>query len=596
LVGDETLKKRFRQLNLLLAAFVGLFGAIPAFAADVQMHIEPQLIGLMDRAVLKIEFIDTKGDAVQIPSVDGLKIQYQGQSSQVNIVNMRRTSKLVHSYLITPTRTGDFTIGPVVCKYRGGQKTLTARLRVIKPKDDPEAQAISQMLFSRISASRSAPYVHEPFDLQLKVYVKDGVRTDGSFGLRGGLPESGLDGDLDWEVVDQGREEVNGQIYQVYTLQTTVKTLTAGTFVFQPRVQLNLVIPHQRRRSYGFDDPFFGDFFGRQETRPVVLDCNKLEIPVQPIPMAGRPESFTGGVGVFNFEVKASPQKVKAGEPVTIQMKITGEGNLSQITPPKMPSNPDLKCYDARILKTPNPDELVFEQVVIPKSERVKQIPPIAFSYFNTKTSDFRTIKKGPFPIEVDAGAQKTAQVIARVESTLPTQTEILGRDIVYLKPQPETWYYRNSSVLDTKHWILYLFFGLPALLVFGAWFRSAHRNALAGDVARARRQKAPKAAKEQLQRAHVALRKKDAALFYEAAWNALADYLGHRLNLAPGEVSANKVAEKIPQQAEALTELFNTIEQRRYGASASEDSVAEMKQILKRIEQVLAKCERIKR
>jgi hypothetical protein len=384
LVGDETLKKRFRQLNLLLAAFVGLFGAIPAFAADVQMHIEPQLIGLMDRAVLKIEFIDTKGDAVQIPSVDGLKIQYQGQSSQVNIVNMRRTSKLVHSYLITPTRTGDFTIGPVVCKYRGGQKTLTARLRVIKPKDDPEAQAISQMLFSRISASRSAPYVHEPFDLQLKVYVKDGVRTDGSFGLRGGLPESGLDGDLDWEVVDQGREEVNGQIYQVYTLQTTVKTLTAGTFVFQPRVQLNLVIPHQRRRSYGFDDPFFGDFFGRQETRPVVLDCNKLEIPVQPIPMAGRPESFTGGVGVFNFEVKASPQKVKAGEPVTIQMKITGEGNLSQITPPKMPSNPDLKCYDARILKTPNPDELVFEQVVIPKSERVKQIPPIAFSYFNT--------------------------------------------------------------------------------------------------------------------------------------------------------------------------------------------------------------------
>jgi len=50
-----------------------------ALAADVRMSVEPQLIGLLDRAVLKIEFINTKGHAVDIPEVKGLRIQYQGQ-------------------------------------------------------------------------------------------------------------------------------------------------------------------------------------------------------------------------------------------------------------------------------------------------------------------------------------------------------------------------------------------------------------------------------------------------------------------------------------------------------------------------------------
>jgi len=459
------LKCEMRNLKLLLSAFGGFLLATSVFAADVRMTVQPQLVSLMDRAVLKIEFIDTKGDAVNIPPMDGLQIQYQGQSSETRIVNFKSTSKVIHTYVITPTKTGDYTIGPVTCKYKGGEKEVSAQLRVIKPKNDKEAPQLSEILFSRISAEREKPYVHEPFGLQTKVYVRNDVQIDGNFSLRGGIPESGLEGELEWKVSRNNPEEINGTIFNVYTLRTTAKTLTAGTFTFQPEVQVNVVVPRQKRRPYGFDDPFFGDFFGRQETRPIVLDCNALEVEVLPVPAATRPSNYTGGVGLFNFEVDVGPSAVKAGEPITVKMRISGNGNINQITPPKIEANPDLKLYEARALPTKAPNEVIFEQVVIPKSDDVTEIPAISFTYFNTRTADFRTLTQGPFPVSVEAAPQQAAQVIARLSNASQQETTVLGHDIVYLKPQPKQW--KQAAELawyQTKPF--YFLLTLPALLL----------------------------------------------------------------------------------------------------------------------------------
>ncbi|MDF7808752.1 BatD family protein [Pontiellaceae bacterium B12219] len=589
------MKFEIRNLKRILPILGIFFCALSALAADVQMSIEPQLISLLDRAVLKVEFINASGNALDIPQVDGLNIQYQGQSSETRIVNMKRTSKVVHTYLVTPSKVGDFTIGPVTAQYKGGQKELTAQLRVIKPSDDKKAQEISELMYSEISTDRHAPHVQEPFELTLKVFIRDGVQIDGNFAIRGGMPENGMDGDLAWNVIDQTREEVNGSIFKVYTLAATARTLTAGTFTFQPQVQMNVIIPRQERRSYGFDDPFFGDFFGRQETRPFVLDCNKLQVNVQPVPMAGRPDSFTGGVGIFDFDVSIGPNKVKAGEPITIKMRIAGNGNLTQITPPKIQENHAFKLYDARTVATDKPNEILFEQVLIPKSDSVTNVPPISFSYFNTKTTDFRTITRGPFPVTVEAAPQQAAQVIATVPSTIQQETKILGRDIVYLKPAPEHW----KTAADRTWYEQPLFrvlLALPLLLLLLIAGGTARHNQLAGNVALARRQKAPKAARRHVQLAEQARRKKDEKAFYEALWNALAEYFGHRLNLAPGEVALPAVRTAFPKQQESIDHLFNTIEQRRYGFTAEAPLAPdEMKALLNELTSTLKKCERVR-
>ena len=592
----EGLQIKLRKRALGHSIFLVLYSifTVGAFAADVRMSIEKPLISLLDRTVLKIEFIDTKGDAVDIPEVDGLRIQYQGQSSETRIVNLKRTSKFIHNYVVTPTKAGDFTIGPVTCKYKGGQKEVSAQLRVIKPENDQEAQQISEIMFSHITTDRKTPYVHEPFVLDLKVYIRDGVQIDGNFSLRGGMPESGMEGELKWDVTDKAREERNGTIFNVYTLRTSAKTLTAGTFAFRPEVQLNVIIPRQDRRPYGFDDPFFGDFFGRQETRPIILDCNTLEVKVKPVPTERRPDSFTGGVGTFDFDVNIGPTQVKAGEPITIKMRIFGQGNIKQITPPTLGENHELKLYEARTLPSQKPDEVIFEQVVIPASDFVTNIPAIVFSYFNTKTADFRTITRGPFPVSVEARPQQAAQIIATVPSSIRQETEILGRDIVYLKSIPKKW-----KTTDTPPWhqarLFHILLTVPALLLAVVFGITAYRNRLASDVALARRQKAPKAARRNVQLAEQALRKKDEAAFYEATWNALTDYFGHRLNLAPGEVTLQTVLARVPRETEALEMLFSTIEQRRYGLDSGNGSKEEMKTLLRQLNITLRKCERMK-
>ena len=589
------MKLELRNLKFLFPLIGSLFISASAFAADVQMSIQPALISLLDRAVLKIEFIDGKGNAIDIPEVDGLKVQYQGQSSETRIVNFKSSSKVIHKYLITPSKVGDYTIGPITAKFNGGEKELTAQLRVIKPKDDPEAQQISEIMFSRITSDRESPHVHEPFGLELKVYIRDGVQIDGNFGIRGGMPENGMDGELQWQVSSRKRTEMKGSIFNVYTLRTTAKTLTAGTFTFRPQVQLNVVIPRQQRRSWGFDDPFFGDMFGRQETRPFTLDCNQLDIEVRAVPTEGRPETFTGGVGIFDFDVQVGPLSVKAGEPITVKIRIAGAGNLAKITPPLIEESHEFKLYDARSVASDNPNEVRFEQVLIPKSATVTNIPAISFSYFNTKTTDFRTISQGPFPVQVEGVPQQTAQVIATVPSTIQQETKILGRDIVYLKPRPKAWKLQTDNGWHRTSLFKVLLI-LPALVLCLIAGTTARRNKLAGDVALARRQKAPKAARRNIQRAVQAIRQGDESGFYEALWDALIEYFGHRLNLAPGEVILSRVTEKLPEESAALEKLFNTIEHRRYGIQTTGGNTKdEMKALVRDLSATLKACDRRK-
>ena len=133
-----------------------------AHAADVEMKLDRNIISLLDRVTLSVEFIDTKGDAIEFPVIDGLEIQYQGQSSETRIVNMQRTFKVIHRYLITPKQTGNFTIGPIQIDMAGGPRVLQAQLQVIEPKNDSETQQLSQLYMLKLQAPIPIPTYTSP--------------------------------------------------------------------------------------------------------------------------------------------------------------------------------------------------------------------------------------------------------------------------------------------------------------------------------------------------------------------------------------------------------------------------------------------------
>lgn len=585
------------------AVALSLLLTVQSRAGEVRVRIEPNLIDLLDRAVLKVDFIDADPESINLPEIKGLKFENLGSSERMVNINGETSKTTTYSYVVTPSMTGTFDISPVTVKYDGTQETHSTRLEVIKKAENPETQKLNDRMFAQLSLDGAEPYVYEPFELQYKIYVQDGIQMAWEdvfgrtlFSVQSGMPESGLDGEPMWKFKGQGRESINGAIYETYTFSVAIKTLASGTLTFQPRVQVHWVVPSQNRRSYGLNDPFMGDLFGRPEARPYTLECNKLEVQVRPIPTEGRPASFTGGVGVFDFEVDVGPDQVEARYPVTIKMRISGTGNLAMLSEPTIPDTSNIKVYESKSVPTQTPNEVGFEQVVIPESEDVQEIPAITFSYFNTRTADFRTITKGPFPITVTPSKQPSAPIVSSLADTAPRATEIIAQDIAYLKPTPAAWVTASNQPLQLRAPLIW-FLPLPALLVALAGAVSMRRRALAGNIELARRQQAPKAARKQIRCAEKAIQAGDADAFYKALWDALSTYFGHRLNLAPGQITLQTVLEKVPDESGDIAQLFQTVEHRRYGIDAEpEHQHDEMKQLLHRLNLTLRKCERMKR
>ena len=74
-----------------------------------------------------------------------------------------------------------------------------------------------------------------------------------------------------------------------------------------------------------------GGFF----TRGAQVQSDPISIEVKPLP-AGAPADFNGAVG--QFEIKATPDRLstRLGEPVTLQVELSGAGNWGTLGDPQL--------------------------------------------------------------------------------------------------------------------------------------------------------------------------------------------------------------------------------------------------------------------
>ena len=80
-------------------------------------------------------------------------------------------------------------------------------------------------------------------------------------------------------------------------------------------------------------------------------------------------------------------------------MIIKGRGNFSTVTCPKFNAAKSFKIYDPEVKQEDGVK--TFEQILMPDTDAVKEIPKITFSYFDTERKAYRIISKGPVPVKV---------------------------------------------------------------------------------------------------------------------------------------------------------------------------------------------------
>ena len=236
---------RYLILGLLLAS------AEPARAADVLMRLNREQIDLLGSALLEIVYVDMQGTPPALPSVEGLDIQFNGQSTQTQIINFQRSTKEIYRYLITPKKTGTFTIGPLDLQTPSGSKPLQATLKVTSSSDDQANTPLSDLFYATIQCSQPTTYIYAPFECTLEVYAAAHLQTANEITIRGGLPEQGLKEPLTWQQHAQETVEIAGVQFNKSTFKAQATAIRAGRFNFQPQVQLSLLVPRESRRGNG---------------------------------------------------------------------------------------------------------------------------------------------------------------------------------------------------------------------------------------------------------------------------------------------------------------------------------------------------------
>jgi hypothetical protein len=525
--------------NILAAALCAAWlCATAAAAADVTFDVQPRLLNLGETARATLTFHGMNGAPnVELPKIPGLQITGTGQQMQYGTGGTRVSL----TYNLLPTRPGVFPIGPFAVQV-GAQRFDVPEVRLEVRAKDPNAQE-REMVFCRIVPSNPSPYVHQSFDLLLHIYFLPQLELTSNVDLLGGFPESGFSINS-FEELGMVREEVQGQIYAVRRFRARARAFSAGPLSLQPAIKVGVVDPNSRRQRNR--DPFFGmldDPFQRVSSTPVTAIAEAATLDVRPIPAEGRPPDFAGAVGQFDFVVDVRPRELKVGEPITVSMRLQGVGNVAAARMPAYADSDAFRAYDARLVGD-NPDPSAergsksFEQVVIPRTAELKELPALRFSFFDPASGQYRTIGAGPYPLTVHPSENGANALLLQVPGAAGGvgKSLVLGSDIVYLKAPPARWRSSRDALLPAPA-VVALHAAAPLALA-GLFFATRRRDRLAADVALARRQKAPRIARAKLRQAEKALAANapPADVFTPLA-AAVFDYFAHRLNLPPGAV-----------------------------------------------------------
>lgn len=315
----------------------------------------------------------------------------------------------------------------------------------------------------------SAPWIQDLPDLRGAIALPDEVEKP-----VGGARRSSFA--LDERVVEAARVQdrlVDGRSFTVLEIEKSFLPTSAGELTFEgPLLRFAYAIR--------FDE---GSLNGRValDRRDAVVHGESLKLRIEPLPEAGRPIEFTGAVGSFTVQAQADRYVLTVGESFVLTLRIEGDGNLESFEAPRLSELAGFHVEGTLDAKGPTLRTLTYH--LAPLREDVKEVPPIAFAYFDPHApAGYRSVRTQAIPITV-----RPAPVAAREERlqggekarATPSEPDV-GKRIPYGPPGSEIAVARSLLVLAL------LVLGITALAL-ALWLRTRARKHSDPDRDRAR-------------------------------------------------------------------------------------------------------------
>ncbi len=536
-----------RALDWVATVFFAVIGAgvaapfdVAALQLEAHASVTPSVVPLNGQFRLDVEVRGTNRMDVE-PSLPDLAdfSRYIGRNSSTSMqmINGATTVSLIIQYRYRAIREGTFEIGVVEVE-AGGQVLRTQPVTLTVSTAGAAAGGGAgpanpagvgpDDLFIVAEVDKTRVYQNEPIEVSYRLFTRVNVTsfTLVDVGESEGFWVEEVPGPQSPGVEQRVRD---GQPYTTAVVRRVVLfpagpgTKTIESLSVEANVQV-------RRQARSIFDDFFGGGSLSGSQVPAVVVSNPVEVEVLPLPLEGRPQSFTGLVGRLNVSASIDRSSVETNDAVTLELIVEGEGNLRGLAAPIIEFPGDFEAFPPEVTETIDRSgsrvrgSKTYTYVLIPRSPGEKTIPLVEMSYFDAESGLYATSASEPLRLEVTGDA-----VIGVPLGRAGVET--LREDVRFIQIGPPNLGVLGSSLANAPgFWIVAL---LPLVALLGALGLRKHWDRLEGDVAYARGRRAGRVAKKRLGQARAVMSDGDTRAFYAEVERALRGFLADKLNVA---------------------------------------------------------------
>ena len=574
---------------------------------------------------------NAEGKNFSAPSFEGFTVvggPFTSTSSSFQMVNgsMSHSVKCTYTFALQAYQEGTFHVGSATLNVKGKKVSSEPFDIKVIPDDgshaapsgggDAAGQGRSQQntndpqvsgkdLFLNVIPSKKSVYVGDQVVLTYKIYTKVPVSSLSVERMPSYAGFWTKDISDNSNSLRQNSEYINGIEYTTAEVQKTVIVpQRAGKLTIDPMIiecVAQVRTESNRQRSMDPFEAFFNDpFFNRNIVNvKKELTSQTLTLEVKSLPENGKPASFAGAVGNYNFKSEIDKTELSTNEAFTLTLTVSGTGNVELLQMPTPVFPPDFEVYDPKVTSSVNPTSNGLsgtkkaEFLVIPRRAGSFTIPAVEFSYFNPANETYQTLQSESYEIKVEKGAGSDDG--GGIYASNQEDIKYLGSDVrhimtgdPHLKPT-STVFFGSSAYFVALLALLVLFIVLLFVL--------KKREQLTKDTAANRNRKADKVARGRLKNAYQYLKAKDQEKFYiemsQALWGYIADKTGiERSKLSMDTVSETMKAKNVPDElTQQFVDTLNNCEFARFAPGNAEEKMDDLYQ---RGIDVISKAEKV--
>lgn len=533
------------------------------FAQDAKLTatVSKNKLGVNQRLRVVFSINKQGGDHFTPPNFTNFKIVGgPSQSVSQSWINGKVSFSQSYTYIIQPKRKGEFNlpsasieIGGETLKSEPVKIIVTEAVKVPKDPNDPNYVA-EQNIHLVAEVSKSRPYVGEGIYVEYRLYFSNNVAIY-DYATTESPQYSGF-----WNQTINGNNngpqvktaKYNGEDYRYAVLHKALLIPTkSGKLTIDP-MKMDIVVAVPTGRA---------DFFGNAITRQVRKEyaSARKTIIAKDLPLEGKPDSFTGAVGNFSYELTSSKSDLKANESSQIKVAVKGKGNLKLFELPTIETPKELEVYQperkekVRITSTGLSGSVTDTYTVVPEYKGKYKIPKTEFSYFNPKEKKYHTISTEDIFVNVLEGKELTTST---PNSVVKQGIQTTGKDFRYIQTSTSLSPLKKGTFF--KSWLFYLLLLLPLLIIPILILLGKKKQERDADVLGKKLRKADKLAKKYLAEAQQQLGNKEA--FYEALERALHNYLKAKLNVETSDISREKITELLESKNVETSTISNFV------------------------------------